>query len=505
MPPTSKPLNPGRPVPANPPVKPIAPPKTVVVKLVDAPTDQGLQNTGNYVLALLIFITYSRVLDLNSTIASFRFPLMLSVIVLAIAFMSGSVLDRIGTTGRCLLGFTVWVVVGAPFGFYRSQSLQTVIEMVKAILIFTACASLITTVRQSRRVMLAVGLASLVGSVMSSFLGQLRGGRLTLEQGSFGDPNAYAMFLLLGLPIWWYFARRSSTYAVKLICWGCTIPILVAFGKTGSRGGMAAFAALLLMIFLQSSVMKKLQIIIAGVLLLGALYATLPPYLKVRYFILFSPKEAAQPEGELADRLEADAGSSEARYKLLMDSLVTTLKNPIFGVGAGNFAHYVDAEARKRGGRTGYQPTHNSYTEISSEAGLPALILFIAALVFTFRKMAFVLKAKPPTGSKNWEDLTHAVRYLRMSLVSTMVCCFFLNYAYKGIFQPLLGIITGVTTVAIGELMRAKAAAEKEGNEAKAASGAGPAAGPGGKPGPGGARPGPRAPLRGPWPAPGRA
>jgi type II secretory pathway component PulM len=61
-----------------------------------------------------------------------------------------------------------------------------------------------------------------------------------------------------------------------------------------------------------------------------------------------------------------------------------------------------------------------------------------------------------------------------------MVCCFFLNYAYKGIFQPLLGIITGVTTVALGELIRLKAAADKAAQEAKAPAGTAPAAAPSG-------------------------
>ncbi len=463
MQPTSKPLNPGRPVPASPRVKPALLPKESVVKFVDAPKDHGLQNVGSYILAVLIFVIYSRVLDVNNAIASLRLPLLMSIAVLAIAFMTGSVVDRIGIPGLYLFGFTMWVLIGSPFGFYRAQSLLTVIEMVKSFLIFTACAALIATVRQSRRLMLAVALSSLASALMSGFFGEMKYGRLSITQGGLGDPNAYAMFLLLGLPMWWYLARRTSRYAVKLICWGCTIPIFTAIAKTGSRGGMVALAALLLMVFFHASIMKKVQIMIVGVIFLGVLYVTLPPYLKARYFTLFAAETAAQLGVDEA-KLESDVGSSEERYKLLINSLLITMRNPIFGVGAGNFVHYAEAEARKRGSRTGGQPTHNTYTEISSEAGLPALILFSGAIVFTFRRMSLFLKTKLPAASKDLPDMAHAVRYLRMSLVSSLVCCFFLSYAYKGIFQPLLGIITGVITVAFGELMRAKAAAESAAN-----------------------------------------
>jgi O-antigen ligase len=481
MPPTPKPRNFARPAPAK--RRWTAPdllPKEVMVKFVDVPRDEGLPNVGNYILCVLIFVIYSRVLDLNPTISALRLPLMMSMAVCAIAFMSGSVLDRIGPGGRYLLGFTIWVIAGAPFGHYRTQSMLTIIEMLKSILIFIACAALITTPRQSRRALWAVALSSLASSLIGSFSGETEAGRLKLDSGSLKDPNTFAMFLLMGLPIWWYFASRASKYAVKVIYWACTIPILLAFGKTGSRGGMVAFGVVLLASFLRLSAMKKVLFTFGSVILLAGLYATLPPYLKVRYFTIFAAKEAARTLGDEAQKLEGDTSSSEERYKLLIESLLMTAKNPIFGVGAGNFANYLEMEANKRGGRTFGQPTHNSYTEISSEAGLPALIFFIAALAYTLRRLHVIVKARPPSPSKTWTDLMLAARYLRLSLLSVMVCCFFLNYAYKGIFQPLLGIITGVTTVALGELIRLKAAADKAAQEAKAPAGTAPAAAPSG-------------------------
>jgi O-antigen ligase len=61
-----------------------------------------------------------------------------------------------------------------------------------------------------------------------------------------------------------------------------------------------------------------------------------------------------------------------------MKSLATTARRPLFGVGPGQFASYTGL----------WRVTHNTYTELSSECGIPALILFLLVIRECFKNLA---------------------------------------------------------------------------------------------------------------------
>ena len=72
--------------------------------------------------------------------------------------------------------------------------------------------------------------------------------------------------------------------------------------------------------------------------------------------------------------------STEARKLLFQRSLRATVERPLFGVGPEQFPNY-----RGKGGRAQetrevlWYGTHNSYTQISSESGIPAIIFYVLA------------------------------------------------------------------------------------------------------------------------------
>jgi len=74
--------------------------------------------------------------------------------------------------------------------------------------------------------------------------------------------------------------------------------------------------------------------------------------------------------------------AKEERYELLVESLKITARRPIFGVGAGQFASYSGM----------WQPTHNTYTELSSESGIPALVLFLLVIRECFASLVKIRK-----------------------------------------------------------------------------------------------------------------
>ena len=75
-----------------------------------------------------------------------------------------------------------------------------------------------------------------------------------------------------------------------------------------------------------------------------------------------------------------DRGSAEARKELLIRSIEITATHPLFGIGVGDFQSYSNM----------WMVTHNTYTELSSEGGIPALVFFLLLLRQAFRNLRAV-------------------------------------------------------------------------------------------------------------------
>jgi len=94
----------------------------------------------------------------------------------------------------------------------------------------------------------------------------------------------------------------------------------------------------------------------------------------------------ANPETEYAkttdENLRHALESQMARQSLQKRAIRLALEHPLFGVGPLMFADEADVLVRQETGRkSGWQGTHNVYLQVASEAGIPALILYLANIV----------------------------------------------------------------------------------------------------------------------------
>ena len=137
------------------------------------------------------------------------------------------------------------------------------------------------------------------------------------------------------------------------------------------------------------------------------------------------------------------AESTEGREFLLKQSIKYTFEFPIFGVGVGNFVVYNGSQIRQSDAWLG---THNTYTQLSSEAGIPALALFIALFVVTFRHMKILL-SKLAKGRANLE-LRRLARATIVALVSFALNGFFAHIGYQFLIYYLFGIGAALWTIA---------------------------------------------------------
>jgi O-antigen ligase len=135
---------------------------------------------------------------------------------------------------------------------------------------------------------------------------------------------------------------------------------------------------------------------------------------------------------------ESAALSTLSRKELFLSSVHLTLQHPILGVGPGMFpiADAKDAEEQKH--PAAWHQTHNTYTQISCEEGLPALFFYCAALFFCFKATRVVRKgAAAHPELRPYSDTAFC---LRLSLIAFAVTGTFASDAYYFYFPLLAGL-----------------------------------------------------------------
>jgi O-antigen ligase len=202
--------------------------------------------------------------------------------------------------------------------------------------------------------------------------------------------------------------------------------------STGSRGALVTAALTLLVIAVVSRVKTKIAILL-GIPLLGMLAIPLVPTKSAE-------RLASLFRSEQEDTTDATA-SRMARRRLLEQSITITLTHPIFGVGPGEFMDSEGRLAKESGERGMWHETHNTYTQVSSECGIPAFLCYVTALLFTlvgFWKM----------GKNSDAVLAGLAKVLFVSGFSFAVATFFLSHAYD---FPVL--VSGALCVAMQQFL----------------------------------------------------
>jgi O-antigen ligase len=205
----------------------------------------------------------------------------------------------------------------------------------------------------------------------------------------------------------------------------------------------------LAVLFFQSSMSGKFRIVLGSLVFAVVSAALLPTQLLNRYLSVLGNDSAEQ-------NLSSGAiGSVEGRKYLLTQSLYVTAKHPLTGVGLGMFMEAEDTIARDEGLLHGaWHETHNMYTQVSSEAGLPALFFFIGALVYGFKNLNFVCRAAKRSRDPVIRDAGTLAFWMRLALLGLASTGFFLSVAYA--VEPLILL---AMTVSLERAVRIKMAA----------------------------------------------
>jgi O-antigen ligase len=131
--------------------------------------------------------------------------------------------------------------------------------------------------------------------------------------------------------------------------------------------------------------------------------------------------------------------SEEDRLGALNRAIHYTLEHPVFGLGLGNFEI---ASGTELGRPEDWIGAHNTFAQISSEAGVPALALFISLLWTAIRRMK-TLSQTIVDGPETF-DLKLMARATLVSVSSFAFGAFFAHIGYDYFLYYPVAIAVGV-------------------------------------------------------------
>jgi O-antigen ligase len=403
----------------------------------------ALQKLSAGLVVCYLFLLFSHVQDM---VYYLHLPLVMFSLSTIVGLLSGSLFAKLKTRPMwVMLALTVWIAIGIPFSVWPGGAAETFSDFwVKAVLIFILVTGLIRTIPHIETAMAAMGFGTVTASLIVLSAGSHQfGDRIASDVGRFSDANDFAQFMLMGMCVLCAYATKPGRSAVtKIIAYAGLLALAIAFSKTGSRGGFIGLLVVLGYAFWKGSAAVKARIIVLAVVGTLAAVAYLPSSILMRYALVFGIDE---PGGDDVQR-EAAEGSAEGRRYLFDKSIAITFKHPVLGVGAGMFAVAENELAVKQGQIKGaWHQTHNMYTQVSSELGIPGFILFMTLVVYAFRSLGRVMRMRLTyPKDPGIAEAAHIARWLRLALIGMATSGLFLSVAYTQELYILLALSLGI-------------------------------------------------------------
>ena len=399
---------------------------------------------GSFPLLLIfLFFIFSAVMESLPVLPKLRPQLILAALGLLAVFGSGRFMKVLNApVGKSIAIFTAWFVACIPFGAWPGGSFWVFTQYwYKAALIFVLTAGLLTTLPQAVRlfhtIAYGIGILSVLALLKNN---RTSDGRLILDNTRYANANDLAWTLLVGLTFVGFLFLRG-TRAQKVIA-GLMVPaILLSVSRTGSRAGMLGAGVLCLAMLAQAKRVTRIRLLVGMPVILAVILVLLPSNIRERYTTFFG---SYNPSGfTQSERLRMGTiGSTEARKRLLIDSLIITMRHPLLGVGPGNFEVVQNELAQARGERGGWRQTHNTYTQLSSEMGVPGLVIYVVMLFYVFRVLNSIIRTRYP--GPNWRNLRQLALTLRTVFILFLSVASFYSLAYNADLPILAGLATAL-------------------------------------------------------------
>jgi putative inorganic carbon (hco3(-)) transporter len=313
---------------------------------------------------------------------------------------------------------------------WRGGAFQHTLDFAKVLMIVPLIIATVTTSQRLRVLIFTQAISVSAIAAVTIWKGRLILGRLEgILGGNYADPNDLALAIIISLPLCLALLFLSRNWLWKIF-WSIPISVMIyVVFLTGSRGGFVALVVAVAACLWEFAIRGRRRYLLALAGLAGfILWQSSSGILVGRLRGTFNVKEDTA----------AAYDSAQARQQLFWRSIEVTTEHPLFGVGPGNFDQ-VSGQ---------WHTTHNSLTLMSSEGGIPALILYVLILWCGFKNLGATKRFKRKHAEANL-----IARALFASLSAYVVGSLFLSVAYQ--FFPY--ILVAYTT-ALLSIMRKSAA-----------------------------------------------
>ena len=389
----------------------------------------------------LIVVIFSRIPELLSLFLQFnvRIVFVIAGFCLVGLLLQGGLASGLRSTqGILLVVFTIWMMLSGVFGVWRSGSLDLFVTIwSKSLMIFFLISGSIQTRKDLSWMMGGLSLATFFIMMQSIILGTDDSTRAAVSVGggaglSFGNANGLAMGLGIGIPYLLFQASVAKSFLIRVFCLLITMFSMFTIVRTGSRGGVLCLLLIILLVFLRVSILQKFAMLL-GLIVMASVGIAFVPRAAIERFRIVDRLETGEARSAEASRLQ--------RMQLLMDSISMTLKNPILGVGPGNFVTAAAKSEKERGVRETWLESHNAYTRVSSETGIPGFFMWSGILFISLFQVRALSKKAAASGD---DFLANASFYSFVSLSGYSVLCLFDSNSFQFQLPMLSGVAVAI-------------------------------------------------------------
>ena len=305
-------------------------------------------------------------------------------------------------------------LISVPFALDKLRAWNAFVEYAKVVVMFVVMVNVVRTEKRLKALLLLILVISMILSVAG--VNDYATGNLALGGkriagvigGLFDNPNDLAIHLVTFLPIIIGLGLGARFLPARMIYFAAALCVLAGIVVTFSRAGFLG-----LIVVFGTLVLKLGR---GNRFLVGMVCVVL-----ITFFLILAPGTYRQRLTTTGDE------SAQARTGELKRSIFLAVRHPFFGVGMDNFVIFSDTE----------HATHNAYTQVASEVGLPAVAVYILFLIGAIKRMRRL--PHPREVEKKKRALPYLAVGLQASLAGYMVVSFFASVAYLWYVYYLVG------------------------------------------------------------------
>ena len=311
-------------------------------------------------------------------------------------------------------------VSGEMYGYYW-----------KAIAISVVTTGLVIDRRRFRFLVMLIAFAIGFLGAKRGFLGLLTGGARYYDGpgGFMSDNNSFALVLNMILPLLAAIIltekQRYLKVAAGVVAALCVATILFTF----SRGGLLTLAAIAPLLIWRSRHRVAVTLVVA---------------LALAGFYFWTSDRFTQDYVERAQTISdyQEDRSAMGRLNAWHTSWGVFLDYPAFGVGPNNLEVVYRAYSPEP---ERFRVSHNAYLQILCECGLPALLLFLAAIGSALWSLGKTRRE----ARDSWVEVY--ARMLQISILAFCIGSMFLSTAYSELLYQLVAMSVSLAVIARSE------------------------------------------------------